>query len=222
MLAHSQLPPMSVRLCAVGFAIATSMVGCSSVPAEPAQPASVEDPRPTRDSPPTAQAKMETATAVPPQTREAAVASFSIGDAAVELHDSGPKCSVRATLAGAEPVDVPLELEPPCYWLRWTYDPPARAATSGGVARGMKDEPIAWHYDSMHATALVVVGGPNRETDGARLQKMAEHHCGQRTQAVLLGDAAPRASARVAEGSTSCERSGSDEREFWLFTKDDG
>lgn len=78
---------------------------------------------------------------------------------------------------------------------------------------------MAWEYSDLTepTTAVVVIGGGLDESDPDRRVRLQAEHCADRTQAVLLTTQGARASKRVAQGSVSCERSGTDERELWLF-----
>lgn len=184
---------------------------------EPAA-ASPEDPA---EAPPAADGESPPADAAPtPDTAPSGDAkTYTLGTHGLRLESRADGCTVHASTAGGAPVALPLTMEPPCTWLRWPYPPPTDPAESGGKARGTKDEPLAWEYSDgpEPVTVVVVIGGGLSETDAERRRKLEELGCGDETQGILLTASGALVSTRVAKGSVSCESSGTDEKELWLF-----
>lgn len=216
---------MMALLAASAGGVACDGDGASVTPPSTSPPATAapaaEDREAERDPDPgTPPAETSPSPAAPvPTAAKAPAESHALGPHTLRLETSDTACTVHVTTDGGESVALPLSLEPPCYWLRWPYPPPADPAESGGQPRGVKDQPMAWEYPDLAepTTAVVVIGGGLDEPDPDRRARLQAEHCADRTQAVLLTEQGARASKRVAQGSVSCERSGTDERELWLF-----
>lgn len=213
-----------IRVVAVAACVLAS--ACDLDSTEPPEP---ESAAPSSETPPDGSA-IDSATPTPaaaspqdadsaktktPTPSETVGPAYMIGDVEARLVETDTTCLLRTGPQGSTH-DLPLAFEPPCYWLLWDADPKAKKASSGGQARGSDSQPIQWFYKDVKSTAALVTGGPiPDDVSPQKAQKMLEHHCGFGWQALVIeGDVAKVREKK--DGGQACQRSGLDERDFWL------
>ncbi|HEY0705803.1 MAG TPA: hypothetical protein VGG33_03355 [Polyangia bacterium] len=146
---------------------------------------------------------------------------------ALALAAEGEACVLLHRPAGA-PADAPedrhrLALAPPCHFLVWQTQPPARAGSpSDGVSLGTVGAPMAWRYKSAKdLIALAVIGDAltdQQKSEAILARRLAAGlRCAPSLQGILLTATQARLTKKRDHTQVHCVEAGTDEKTFWLL-----